>query len=109
MSTAWSKLYQYITRDIMRSMRRVVLDTDVVVAARRSPGGAAAELLRRMYAGRLDMLASATLFAEYEAVLLCPEHLLASWQSADAMNRALDELADRVVRVHCWFQPRFGS
>jgi hypothetical protein len=92
----------------MRSMRRVLLDTDVVVAARRSPGGAAAELLRCVHAGLLDMLASATLFAEYEAVLLRPEHLLASWQSAHAMNRTLDELAERVVRVHCWFQPRFG-
>ncbi len=108
-STARSKLGQYITRDIMRGMRRVVFDTDVVVAALRSPGGAAAELLRRVYAGRLDMLASVTLFAEYEAVLLRPEHLLASGQSADAMNRALDELAERVVRVHCRFQPRFGS
>ncbi len=47
--------------------------------------------------------------AEYEAVLLRPEHLLTSGQSADAMNRALDELAERVVRLHCWFQPRFGS
>lgn len=87
-------------------MRRVVLDTDVVVAALRSPGGAAAELLRRVHAGRLHMLASATLFAEYEAVLMRPEHLRASGQSAAAMNRALDELAERVVRVHCWFQSR---
>lgn len=87
-------------------MMRVVLDTDVVVAALRSPGGASAELLRRVLAGRLEILASATLFAEYEAVLLRPEHLIASGQSAGAMNRALDELAERVVRVNWWFQWR---
>ncbi len=57
---------------------RVAFDTDVVVAALRSPGGACAELLRRALAGRLEMLASATLFAEYEAVLLRHEHLIAS-------------------------------
>jgi len=87
-------------------MTRVVLDTDVMVAALRSPGGAAAELLRLVHAGRLDMLASATLFTEYEAVLMRPEHLRASGQNAATMQRALDELAKRLVRVHCWFQWR---
>lgn len=87
-------------------MTRVVLDTDVVVAALRSPGGAAAELLRRVVEGRLQMLASATLFTEYEAVLMRSEHLRASGCSAAAMSRALDELAERVVRVHGWFQWR---
>lgn len=35
-----------------------------------------------------------------------PEHLRAAGQSAATMSRALDELAARVVRVHCWFQWR---
>jgi putative PIN family toxin of toxin-antitoxin system len=87
-------------------MRRVVLDTDVVVAALRSPSGAAAEVLRRVHAGHLDMLASVTLFTEYEAVLVRDEQLRASGCSADTMSRVLDELAERVQRVHCWYQWR---
>ncbi len=87
-------------------MNRAVLDTDVLVAALRSPGGASAELLRRVYAGRLVMLASVALFTEYEAVLMRPEQLRAAGRSAAAMRRALDELAERAVCVHCWFQWR---
>lgn len=87
-------------------MIRVVLDTDVVVAALRSPGGAAAELLRRVHAGQLAMLASPALFIEYEAVLTRPEQLRATGQSAAAMARTLDELAARVVRVSCRYQWR---
>lgn len=87
-------------------MNRVVLDTDVVVAALRSPQGASAELLRRVHAGQLDMLANVALFAEYEAVLTRPEQLRATRLSASAMRRLLDELAERVVRVTGWFQWR---
>lgn len=87
-------------------MKRAVLDTDVMVAALRSPAGASAELLRRVYAGRLLMLASSTLFTEYEAVLTRPEHLRATHHSAAAMRHLLDELAERVVRVTGWFQWR---
>lgn len=87
-------------------MRRVVLDTDVVVAALRSPQGASAALLRRVHAQELGMLASVALFAEYEAVLTRPEQLRATHHSAAAMGRVLDELAERVVRVTGWFQWR---
>ena len=87
-------------------MKRVVLDTDVVVAALRSPQGASAELLRRVHAQRLDMLASVALFAEYEAVLTRPAQLRATHQSLAAMRRLLDELAERVIRVQGWFEWR---
>lgn len=87
-------------------MIRIVLDTDVVVAALRSPGGASAEVLRRVAAGQLAMLASVALFTEYEAVLMRPEHLRATGQGAAGMMRALDELAGIVQRVDCWFQWR---
>lgn len=87
-------------------MKRVVLDTDVMVAALRSPAGASAELLRRVHAGRLLMLASATLFTEYEAVLTRPEHLRTTRHSSAAVRHLLDELAERVVRVTGWFQWR---
>ena len=52
------------------------------------------------------MLASTTLFTEYEDVLTRPEQLRATGLSAEAVGQALDELAQRVVRVDCWFQWR---
>lgn len=84
-------------------MKQVVLDTDVVVAALRSPQGASAELLRRVHSRRLGMLASVALFAEYEAVLTRPEHLRAMRHSAATTRRLLDELAERVLPVNGWF------
>lgn len=87
-------------------MVRVVLDTDVVVAALRSPAGASAEILRRVHRGELLMLASVPLFTEYEAVLTRPEQLHATQQSAAAMQCLLDELAELIVHVTGWFQWR---
>ncbi|MFT3820534.1 MAG: putative toxin-antitoxin system toxin component, PIN family [Rubrivivax sp.] len=83
-----------------------MLDTDVVVAALRSPLGASAELLRRVHDGRLSMLASMALFAEYEAVLTRPAQLRAARLDADAMRQLLDELAERALPVQGWFQWR---
>jgi putative PIN family toxin of toxin-antitoxin system len=87
-------------------MTRVVLDTDVLVAAFRSPQGASAELLRRVHVRQLLMLASVALFAEYESVLTRPEHLQATGLRAADMQLVLDELAELVVRVSDWFQWR---
>jgi putative PIN family toxin of toxin-antitoxin system len=53
---------------------RLVLDTDVVVAAVRSPGGASAELLRRIGRGQATMLLSVALVLEYESICLRAEH-----------------------------------
>lgn len=87
-------------------MQRVVLDTDVLVAGLRSPTGASAEVLRRVHSRRLIMLANVPLFLEYEAVLMRPEHLLATQQTALQMGRLLDELAGLVEPVQSWVQWR---
>mgnify|MGYP003799719493 FL=1 len=87
-------------------MSRVVLDTDVIVAAWRSPQGASAELLRLVHAGRLQMLANVALFAEYEAVLTRPAQLRAIGLRAADLQQALDELAACVVQVRSWYQWR---
>ncbi len=55
-----------------------MLDTDVVVAAMRSPRGASAELLRQIDGGRATMLVSVALALEYEAICMLAEHRLAS-------------------------------
>jgi len=57
---------------------RAVLDTNVVVAAMRSPAGASAELLRLVRRSRLTMVANVALALEYEATCLLAEHCLAA-------------------------------
>jgi len=57
---------------------RFVLDTDVVVAAMRSPRGASAAILRAVRQGRATLLASVPLALEYEAVASRAEHRLAA-------------------------------
>jgi putative PIN family toxin of toxin-antitoxin system len=57
---------------------RVVLDTDVVVAALRSPTGASAALLRLLSDGKGVLVLSVALALEYEATCQLPEHRLAA-------------------------------
>ena len=57
---------------------RLVLDTNIIVAAMRSPGGASAHLLRHVRLGRSNILANVALALEYEAICLMPEHIAAS-------------------------------
>lgn len=87
-------------------MNRVVLDTDVVVAAVRSPDGASAELLRRVRGRSLTMLVNQPLITEYEAVLSRPEHLLAAGWRRPQLERFLDELLSFAEPVHAWFRWR---
>ena len=54
----------------------MLLDTDVIVAAMRSPRGASAELLRRIDRGKATMLLSVALALEYEAKCMLAEHRL---------------------------------
>ena len=57
---------------------RLVLDTNVLVAAMRSPTGASAALLKAVRSGKLEMACNPALFLEYEQTLKRPEHLVAS-------------------------------
>ena len=57
---------------------RLVLDTDVLVAAMRSPSGASAALLEAALDDRCKLLANVALILEYEAVCKRGEHLAAS-------------------------------
>lgn len=55
-------------------MKRFVLDTDVIIAAMRSPTGASAALLGAVLDRQVTMLASVPLFFEYEAKCTSPIH-----------------------------------
>lgn len=84
---------------------RLVFDTDVVVAAMRSPGGASAALLRAARQGRTTLLASVALALEYEAVCQEAEHRLASRLSdreVDVFLTALIALAEPVETHFMW-------
>lgn len=84
---------------------RLVLDTNVLVAALRSKTGASARLLDAAYARRIIPVANAALFAEWEDVLTRPEHLAAASISADSVREALDEMAGLIAaaeRAYSW-------
>ncbi len=55
---------------------RVVLDTNVLVAAARSRRGASHALLSGLPDPRFEPVVSVSVFVEYRAVLLRPENLL---------------------------------
>jgi putative PIN family toxin of toxin-antitoxin system len=92
-------------------MQCLVIDTDVLVAARRSRTGASNALLRHVDDQAFVMLASVPLFLEYEAVLTRAEHLLASGMSRAQVTRFLDYLAVLVspVRFHYLWRPQLDD
>jgi putative PIN family toxin of toxin-antitoxin system len=87
---------------------KVVMDTDVIVAALRSPSGASAELIRLARRGALQMAASVSLFTEYEAVCSRAEHLKAAGLDNQQLGIFLDGLARIVepVEVHFLWRPQ---
>jgi putative PIN family toxin of toxin-antitoxin system len=80
-------------------MLRVVLDTNVLIAARRSRTGASNALLRALDERKFVLLASVPLFLEYEAVLFRAEHLLASRLTERQVAGFLNYLAGLVTPV----------
>jgi putative PIN family toxin of toxin-antitoxin system len=73
----------------------MVLDTDVVVAAMRSPGGASAAILRAARQGKAALLLSVPLALEYEAVCSKAEHRLA----AGLTDRQVEVFLDAVIAM----------
>jgi len=72
---------------------RLVLDTDVVVAAFRSEHGASRRLLLVALEREFVMLLSVPLMLEHEAVLKRQEHLSVAGLPADQVDGVLDALA----------------
>ncbi len=86
----------------------LVMDTDVVVAALRNPTGASAALLRQVRQGQLRLAANVSLFTEYEAVCLRPEHAQAAGLTARDVGHFLNALASLVqpVAIHFMWRPQ---
>jgi putative PIN family toxin of toxin-antitoxin system len=87
-------------------MRRVVLDTCVLVSAFRSRHGASRLLLTLVADRRLVPLATSALFLEYEEVLKRPEQRAISGLSLDQVDLALAALADAIEMVEVQFSWR---
>lgn len=85
---------------------RLVLDTDVVIAAMRSPRGGSAELLRRIDGGKAVMLLTVALALEYEAVCTLAEHRLASGLSAAEVGIYIDGLIGLAEPVRSFYRWR---
>jgi len=84
---------------------RLVLDTDVVVAAMRSPRGGSAELLRRINTGQATMLLNVALALEHESKCTLAEHCLAAGVSlveAKSFVARLIALAEPVQSHFRW-------
>jgi putative PIN family toxin of toxin-antitoxin system len=87
-------------------MKRVVLDTSVVVAGLRTRLGAGNAVLRLVADRRMVLLASPPLFLEYEDVLKRPEHQLVHGLTPDEIDEFLAELAALIEPVEVHFQWR---
>lgn len=78
---------------ISYTMLRIVMDTDVIVAAARSPQGASAELIRHAIQGNIQLVSSTALTLEYEAVCTRQKHREAAGISHEEMLLFLDGIA----------------
>jgi putative PIN family toxin of toxin-antitoxin system len=87
---------------------RMILDTDVLVAAIRSSQGASAELVRRVLRGDLAFEASVALVLEYEAVATRAEHLEAGELTAAEALVVIDAMAAlaKPVEIHFRWRPQ---
>ena len=90
---------------------RLVVDTDVIVAAIRSPNGASAALLLLLLERQATMLLSAALAFEYEEICLRAEHLLAAKASVTDIDNLIDAIIDVIepVEVHYQWRPQLSD
>jgi putative PIN family toxin of toxin-antitoxin system len=85
---------------------RVVLDTSVLVAGLRSRLGASNQVLRNVADGLCIPLVTTAVFLEYEAVLLRPEHRLATGMSPEDVEGFLAAFASAAEPVELNFMWR---
>ena len=85
---------------------RLVLDTNIIVAAFRSRRGASNALLRLLEMRRATLLCSTALFLEYEAVLSRAETRLVTGHQLDDVARIMNALAALSEPVNISFRLR---
>ncbi|TRL36480.1 putative toxin-antitoxin system toxin component, PIN family [Methylosinus sporium] len=92
-------------------MKRLVLDTSVIVSAFRSSRGASFVILNLVAKRRLVPLVSTALFLEYEDVLQRPEQREVHGLDPSAVSKALKELAAlcEPVEPHFSWRPQLSD
>jgi putative PIN family toxin of toxin-antitoxin system len=87
---------------------RLVLDTNVVVAAMRSPSGASAAILTSARAVQVTLLANVALALEYDAKCSLAEHQLAAGLSAGQVSVFIDAVIAMLepVETHYMWRPQ---
>ncbi len=84
----------------MGNMKRIVLDTNILVSAARSREGASFAVLQALRQRRFVALVSVPLMLEYEAVLKRPEQLQVGGRTLAMVDAFLDALCLHVEPVH---------
>ena len=92
-------------------MRRVVLDTNILVSGFRSRRGASFAVLGLVAAKLVRPLVTTALFLEYEDVLKRPEQLAAHRLTVAEVDQAMVELAalSEPVEVHFFWRPQLAD
>ena len=92
-------------------MHKLVLDTDVIVAAMRSPSGASAALLGVALEKQFTMLASVPLFFEYEAKCTDPTHWTAAGLTREQADLFINGIAALIepVKTHYLWRPMLND
>ena len=87
---------------------RLVVDTDVIVAALRSPTGASAALLVCLLERQVTMLLSVPLAFEYEATCMRAEHVLAAKANEEEIENLIEAIFDIIepVEIHYQWRPQ---
>lgn len=85
---------------------KLVVDTNVVVAAFRSSSGASNALLLKAASGAVKLLCSTALFLEYEAVLGRPEVRMATDHSLEDVESIMNAIAAIAEPVDVHFRTR---
>ena len=90
---------------------RIVVDTNVVIAALRSRRGASNALLIELLHGRATWLCSVPLFLEYEEVMMRPEFRLDTGYREPALARFLTDIASVIepVGLHFLWRPQLAD
>ena len=85
-----------------------MLDTNVVIAAMRSPTGASAELLRMARRSEITLLANVALALEYEATCKLAEHSLAAGLDLHEVGVFVDAVLAMAepVETHFMWRPQ---
>lgn len=89
-------------------MWRIVLDTNVLASAFRSPDGASRAVLRKVREEAVRLLVTPPLFLEYEGVLKRPEQRLVTGLTLSEIDTALEGFAAILepVEIHYRWRPQ---